>query len=72
MLRTVDDSSANATDDDDDDEDNLPVLSDEEEGFGDTSVYDVYARYLPKEAPVVEGGGGEPTGSCGDNPCIHS
>ena len=40
VLRTVDDLSADATDDADDDEDDVPVLSDEEEGFGDTSVDD--------------------------------
>ena len=40
-LMTVDDLSAHATDDDDDDdEDDVPVVSDEEEGFGDTSVDD--------------------------------
>ena len=39
MLRTVDDSSADATDDDDDDEDNLYVLSDEEEGFVEEEGY---------------------------------
>ena len=41
-LMTVDDLSADATDDDDDDddEDDVPVVSDEEEGFGDTSVDD--------------------------------
>ena len=39
-LMTVDDLSADATDDDDDDDDqdDVPVTSDEEEGFGGTSV----------------------------------